>query len=73
MANLGIVRYRRNNTLLRHVLWQQWGSRCYWCNKLKDFTDTQIDHIIPKRSRAELEVLLKAFGLCDPMSVTCLP
>lgn len=54
------------NHVLRHVLWKLWRYRCYWCMNVKDFTDTQIDHIIPKSvSKLRLKKYLKAFALQD--------
>jgi len=64
VAASGTVRYGRDKTLLRHMLWWQWGFRCYWCMRPKDFTDTQIDHIVPKSvGQSKLDELLKAFAL----------
>ncbi|WGW11868.1 hypothetical protein LWF01_17540 [Saxibacter everestensis] len=60
------VRYGRNNTLLRYMLWSIWNYRYYWCSKPKDFTDTQIDHIIPQSvSPSKRTELFKAFVLPD--------
>lgn len=52
------VRYRNggNNSVLKMILIEQWGYCCYICNRPKDYTDTQIDHLIPQSiSAAELE------------------
>ena len=64
MAASKSVRYGRDNSLLRYSLWQQWRFRCYWCMRPKDFTDTEIDHIVPKSvGRSKLDELLKVFAL----------
>jgi HNH endonuclease len=52
------------NTMLRDVLHRLWKSKCYSCEQPKDYTDIQIDHLIPKGLTAqELHELLEAFGL----------
>jgi hypothetical protein len=38
-----------DNSVLRFALYEAWGPRCYWCTQPRDFTEIQIDHIIPKR------------------------
>ena len=46
----GKVRYgATDDDVLRSVLLDLYKSRCYWCGKLKDFTNIETDHIIPKR------------------------
>lgn len=55
-----VVRYQpdRDNSVLKMALRQVWKSTCYWCGAPKDFTDTVIDHIVPKSvSPAELDQL----------------
>ena len=50
--------------MLRLVLYGLWGSRCYRCQRPKDFNDIQIDHIIPRHTNAErLEELTRQYGL----------
>ncbi|WP_410814913.1 HNH endonuclease [Micromonospora sp. 067-2] len=43
------VRYRPggDNGLLRHVLFEEWQSRCYWCETPMLFATVEIDHILP--------------------------
>ena len=60
------VEYRPkgNNSILRSVLYDAWKSRCYWCNRPKDFTDIEIDHIIPHTLETDrLRVVLEELGL----------
>lgn len=53
-----------NNGVLRWVLYDGWDYRCYSCNRPKDFTDTQIDHLIPQRLPAgRLAAVLTELGL----------
>ncbi|WP_329305748.1 HNH endonuclease signature motif containing protein [Streptomyces anulatus] len=52
------VRYRNggDNSVLKMILIEQWGYCCYVCGRPKDYTDTQIDHLIPQSvSSAELK------------------
>ncbi|MFJ3214259.1 HNH endonuclease [Streptomyces flaveolus] len=60
------VRYRSggDNSILKLMLLKQWQHRCYMCGRPKDFTDTQIDHLIPQNSSpAELRDSKKQYGL----------
>ncbi|WP_055717101.1 HNH endonuclease [Streptomyces torulosus] len=60
------VRYRSggDNSILKMVLLEQWQNRCYMCGRPKDFTDTQIDHLIPQSSSAaELRDSKKQYSL----------
>ncbi|MBZ6142525.1 HNH endonuclease [Streptomyces olivaceus] len=60
------VRYRSggDNSILKMVLLKQWQNRCYMCGRPKDFTDTQIDHLIPQSSSpAELRDSKKQYSL----------
>ncbi|MEU3093143.1 HNH endonuclease [Streptomyces massasporeus] len=60
------VRYRNggDNSVLKMILLEQWQYRCYMCGRPKDFTDTQIDHLIPQSfSAAELRVAKKQYNL----------
>jgi hypothetical protein len=43
------VRYRPggDNGILRHVLFEEWQSRCYWCEKPVLFATVEVDHILP--------------------------
>lgn len=53
-----------NNGVLRSVLYDAWNYRCYSCNRPKDFTDTQIDHLIPQTLPAgRLTAVLTQLGL----------
>ena len=49
------VRYRPggDNGILRHVLFEEWQSRCYWCDKPVLFATVEIDHILPHTATAE--------------------
>ena len=50
--------------MLRLVLYNLWGSRCYRCQRPKDFNDIQIDHIIPRHVNSErLRELKRQYGL----------
>lgn len=50
--------------VLRSVLHTLYKSRCYWCSKLKDFTDIETDHTIPKTLEGRaLEQALRRLGL----------
>ncbi|MGW1124361.1 HNH endonuclease [Streptomyces sp. NPDC002526] len=52
------VRYRNggDNSILKMILIEQWRYRCCMCGRPKDYTDTQIDHLIPQSSsEAELK------------------
>lgn len=50
--------------VLRSVLHNLYKSRCYWCGKLKDFVDIEVDHIIPKKLKGRaLEKALERLGL----------
>ncbi|MFI7167360.1 HNH endonuclease [Rhodococcus erythropolis] len=45
--------------ILRMALLNAWAGRCYQCGKLLDFSDAQIDHVIPtSHSESEREALL---------------
>ena len=60
------VRYQENgdNRLLRHVLVDLWNQQCYWCRRFKDYTDLQIDHVIPRTiGKSKRDNLQRAFGL----------
>ncbi|WP_327330577.1 HNH endonuclease (plasmid) [Streptomyces sp. NBC_01208] len=60
------VRYRNggDNSILKMILIEQWGYRCYMCGRPKDYTDTQIDHLIPQSSSvAELKNARKQYSL----------
>jgi 5-methylcytosine-specific restriction endonuclease McrA len=60
------VRYRINgdNSILRSVLYDLWGYKCYFCKRPKDYNDIQIDHIIPQTVTDErLQQLATQFGL----------
>lgn len=48
------VRYRSggDNSILKMILIEQWRYRCHMCGRPKDFTDTQIDHLVPQSSSA---------------------
>jgi hypothetical protein len=38
------VRYvRRDNSVLRLVLYNLWNSRGYWCHRPRDFSDAEIE------------------------------
>jgi hypothetical protein len=54
-----------NNGVLRSVLYDSWDFRCYSCNRPKDFTDTQIDHLIPQKlpDGRQLAAILTELGL----------
>lgn len=53
-----------DNSVLRSVLFEVWGGRCYWCKQPKDFTETQIDHIVPQSlPSALLQELMRALAL----------
>ncbi|MEV4830552.1 HNH endonuclease signature motif containing protein [Micromonospora sp. NPDC049257] len=49
------VRYRLggDNGLLRHVLFEEWQSRCYWCEQPVLFATVEIDHILPATATAD--------------------
>ncbi|WP_196201324.1 HNH endonuclease [Plantactinospora alkalitolerans] len=49
------VRYRSggDNGILRHVLFEEWQSRCYWCETPVLFASVEIDHILPHTATAE--------------------
>ncbi len=52
------------------MLWRIWNYRCYWCGEPKDFTDTQIDHIIPRSIQLEeLQRLAEDLALDWPYDV----
>jgi hypothetical protein len=60
------VRYRDgdSNTALRDALHRMWKSKCFSCTRPKDFTDIQIDHLIPKTTTAKRRAtLLQTFQL----------
>ena len=71
------IRYGiEDSHVLRYVLWSLWKYRCYWCTKPKEFTDIEIDHIVPKSiSKSDLKEVAKALGLPsnydldDPMNL----
>lgn len=50
------VRYLPNgdNSVLLLGLHQSWRGRCYICRRPKDYTDSQIDHIIPRGLSPEI-------------------
>ena len=37
------------STAKRHAIWTVHGERCYLCNELCAFSETEIDHILPER------------------------
>ncbi|GAA0895987.1 hypothetical protein GCM10009558_083270 [Virgisporangium aurantiacum] len=39
--------------MLRDVLHRLWKSKCHSCDQPKDYTDIQIDHLIPKKISAQ--------------------
>ncbi|MFC4115052.1 HNH endonuclease [Nonomuraea zeae] len=50
----GSVRYSGgDNSILRFILYETWGPRCYWCHKPKEFNDIQIDHILSQDTGAK--------------------
>jgi 5-methylcytosine-specific restriction endonuclease McrA len=61
------TRYRDgDNSVLRSVLYDVWNCKCYWCGRPKDYTDVQIDHIIPRgTNRRRLQQLIYDYGLPD--------
>ena len=78
------VRYTNgSNSILHSVLYDLWKMTCYVCGSVKQFPDTQIDHILPKSlslSPAELQELMSFhnlpndFQLNDPenLALICL-
>lgn len=72
MTRSSDVRYRRSsdNGALRHVLQEVWRSRCYWCKRLKDYLDLEIDHIIPRETKPDqLRLMIEHIGLRDDFDV----
>lgn len=65
-----MVRYIKggDNRILRLVLHLAWKTICYRCNTPKDFTDIQIDHILPSSWSDEKRAdhLARLLIDCDP-------
>lgn len=59
------VRYTGgDNSILRFILHETWGPRCYWCYQPKEFNDVQIDHILSRDTGAkDFEELKTRYGL----------
>ena len=53
MTDEGHYKPNGDNRLLRHILREIWGSRCYWCNEPQPFSALEIDHILPQDSTTE--------------------
>ncbi|MFF5097869.1 MULTISPECIES: HNH endonuclease signature motif containing protein [Actinosynnema] len=41
------------NSVLRLALLESWGNRCYMCSRPTDFSNIQIDHIIPQDTKKD--------------------
>ena len=68
----GVVRYQVNgdNLVLRFVIYNLWGYKCYWCLAPKDFNNIQLDHIIPQAVKDEALQRWKAqFNLPDEFNI----
>ncbi|MEU8980985.1 hypothetical protein [Streptomyces sp. NPDC048309] len=65
------VRYGSgNDAVLRWVLYNAWGQRCYWCERPTDFNAIQIDHLLPKDARKNnLDDLKRAYGLPNDFDI----
>lgn len=72
------VKYKVNgdNSVLRSVLYDLWGGRCYWCGRPKQYGDVDIDHIVPRTIGADrlkeltAELLLSEdFDVHDPLNL----
>ncbi|PAZ09893.1 hypothetical protein CLM62_43895 [Streptomyces sp. SA15] len=56
--------------MLRFVLYDVWGKRCYWCHRPTDFNAIQIDHLLPQQAgRDRLEELKTTYGLPDDFDI----
>ncbi|MFI7438208.1 HNH endonuclease [Micromonospora haikouensis] len=65
-STMGDVRYRPggDNGILRHVLFEEWQSRCYWCETPVLFATVEIDHILPHTATDDhLADLIRQHGL----------
>ncbi|MEH6521184.1 HNH endonuclease [Sulfitobacter sp.] len=53
------------NTSQRRAIWTVHGERCYLCQQLCVFSDTEIDHVIPERlvGSNDLPTILEGLGL----------
>ena len=42
------------------AIWTAYGMKCFWCKKVLDFTECEVDHVIPKStSKIVLNSLIK--------------
>ncbi|MEU3349957.1 hypothetical protein ABZ723_34295 [Streptomyces sp. NPDC006700] len=66
-----VVRYGSgNDAVLRFVLHDIWGRRCYWCHRPTDFNAIQIDHLLPQQAGADrLEELKTSYNLPDDFDI----
>lgn len=56
------VRYRagKDNSVLRLALYEEWRTKCYWCDMPMDFNGLEIDHILPRTAtKARLTELVE--------------
>lgn len=69
-AHHGDVRYGKGSEIvqgfLKMALVNAWGSRCYWCRRIGDQTDFEIDHIVPRTRREEG---IRVYNLADNFDV----
>ncbi|WP_194834865.1 HNH endonuclease [Nocardia sp. XZ_19_369] len=58
------ILYRKNdsksNKILRLALLNAWGATCYWCGQPRQFSQVEIDHVIPRSlSKAKQDQLVE--------------
>ncbi|MEU8320659.1 hypothetical protein AB0C33_20080 [Nonomuraea sp. NPDC048881] len=59
-----------DNSVLRLVLHNTWGKKCYWCGDPKEFNDIEIDHILPQDAGVkDLEGLKTAYPLDEDFDI----
>lgn len=61
------ARYRpgavEDNRILLLALWERWGKRCYINSCVQDFSDFQVEHILPRTMpKPEVEKNVKEYG-----------
>lgn len=62
-------------TIRRQSLWEAYGKRCFYCDRLLLFGDCEIDHIISqdlKKKPKERKRLFKHYGLPDSFEIDSL-